>query len=50
MLEMGLFRPWQEALETVTGEPHTDVTAMLDYFVPLQTYLDKQNEGRNCGW
>ena len=50
MLEMGSSRPWQEALETVTGKPQMDATAMLDYFAPLQTYLDKQNEGRNCGW
>ncbi|CAM3099482.1 hypothetical protein PSDI105340_19730 [Pseudoalteromonas distincta] len=41
MLEMGLFRPWQEALETVTGKPQTDATAILDCFLPLQTYLDK---------
>ncbi|AQQ00893.1 peptidyl-dipeptidase [Pseudoalteromonas aliena] len=50
MLEMGSSRPWQEALETITGKPQMDATAMLDYFAPLQTYLDKQNEGRNCGW
>jgi peptidyl-dipeptidase A len=50
MLEMGSSRPWQEALESITGKPQMDATAMLDYFAPLQTYLDKQNEGRNCGW
>ncbi|MEL0634749.1 M2 family metallopeptidase [Pseudoalteromonas carrageenovora] len=50
MLEMGSSRPWQEALETVTGKPQMDATAMLDYFAPLQRYLDKQNKGRNCGW
>lgn len=50
MLEMGSSRPWQEALETVTGKQQMDATAMLDYFAPLQTYLDKQNKGRNCGW
>ncbi|WP_282132025.1 M2 family metallopeptidase [Pseudoalteromonas aliena] len=50
MLKMGSSRPWQEALESITGKPQMDATAMLDYFAPLQTYLDKQNEGRNCGW
>jgi len=50
MLEMGSSRPWQEALETVTGKPQMDATAMLDYFAPLQRYLDEQNKGRNCGW
>lgn len=50
MLEMGSSRPWQEALEAVTGKPQIDATAMLDYFAPLQRYLDEQNKGRNCGW
>ncbi|MDY6889325.1 MAG: M2 family metallopeptidase, partial [Pseudomonadota bacterium] len=43
-------RPWQEALETITGKPQMDATAMLDYFAPLQRYLDEQNKDRNCGW
>lgn len=50
MLEMGSSRPWQEALESITGKPQMDATAMLDYFAPLQRYLDEQNKGRNCGW
>jgi len=27
-----------------------DATAMLDYFAPLQAWLDEQNQGRQCGW
>ncbi|KID58835.1 peptidyl-dipeptidase [Pseudoalteromonas luteoviolacea] len=50
MLEMGSSRPWQEALETVTGNQQMDATAILDYFAPLQAYLDEQNKGRQCGW
>ena len=50
MLEMGSSRPWQEALESITGSKQMDATAMLDYFAPLQKYLDKQNKGRQCGW
>jgi peptidyl-dipeptidase A len=50
MLEMGSSRPWQEALEKLTGSKQMDATAILDYFAPLKTWLDKQNEGRNCGW
>ena len=50
MLEMGSSRPWQEALETITGKPQMDATAMLDYFAPLQRYLDEENKDRNCGW
>ncbi len=50
MLEMGSSRPWQEALQTLTGSNKMDATAVLDYFAPLQKYLDEQNQGRNCGW
>ncbi|ESP92255.1 M2 family metallopeptidase [Pseudoalteromonas luteoviolacea] len=50
MLEMGSSRPWQEALETVTGNKQMDATAILDYFAPLQAYLDEQNKNRQCGW
>lgn len=50
MLEMGSSRPWQEALQTLTGSNEMDATAVLDYFAPLQKYLDEQNQDRNCGW
>lgn len=50
MLEMGSSRPWPEALETLTGETEMDATAILDYFAPLQVWLDDQNANRQCGW
>jgi len=50
MLAMGQSRPWQEALETVTGSPQMDASAILDYFAPLADWLEEQNEGRQCGW
>ena len=50
MLEMGRSRPWPEALEVMTGSPEMDATAILDYFAPLQAWLDEQNAGRQCGW
>jgi peptidyl-dipeptidase A len=50
MLEMGRSRPWPEALEALTGSPEMDATAILDYFTPLQDWLDEQNKGRECGW
>jgi len=50
MLEMGSSRPWQEALATITGKEQMDATAILDYFAPLQKYLDEQNKDRECGW
>lgn len=50
MLEMGRSRPWPEALQAMTGSPEMDATAILDYFAPLQAWLDEQNAGRQCGW
>ena len=50
MLSMGVSRPWPEALEALTGDRQIDATAIVDYFAPLKTWLDEQNEGRTCGW
>jgi peptidyl-dipeptidase A len=50
MLEMGRSQPWPVALEALTGSSRMDATAMLDYFAPLQAWLDEQNAGRQCGW
>lgn len=50
MLEMGVSKPWQEALEAMTGSNKMDATAVLDYFKPVQQWLDKQNINRQCGW
>jgi peptidyl-dipeptidase A len=50
MLEMGRSRPWPEALQALTGSPEMDATAILDYFAPLQAWLDEQNANRQCGW
>ena len=49
-LEMGLSRPWPDALEAMTGSRDMDGSAILDYFAPLKTWLDEQNSGRQCGW
>jgi peptidyl-dipeptidase A len=50
MMEMGRSRPWPEALEVLTGSREMDASAILDYFAPLQAWLDEQNAGRQCGW
>jgi peptidyl-dipeptidase A len=50
MLEMGLSRPWPDALEAMTGQREMDATAILDYFAPLQKWLDEQNAGQPVGW
>jgi peptidyl-dipeptidase A len=50
MLEMGESRPWQEAVGSLTGTKQMDATAILDYFAPLQKWLDEQNKGDQPGW
>ncbi len=50
MLEMGSSRPWQDALESLTGQRQMDATAIRDYFAPLQKWLDEQNKGKPVGW
>jgi peptidyl-dipeptidase A len=50
MMEMGSAHPWPEALQALTGRPDMDASAILDYFAPLKTWLDAQNQGRTCGW
>lgn len=50
MLALGASKPWPDALEALTGSREMDATAILDYFAPLKTWLDEQNQGRQCGW
>jgi peptidyl-dipeptidase A len=35
---------------TLTGSRQMDVAAILDYFAPLQKWLDEQNKGVPVGW
>ena len=52
MLEMGKSQPWPDALYALTGERQMDATAILDYFAPLQKWLDEQNakDSVKPGW
>jgi peptidyl-dipeptidase A len=52
MLQLGLSKPWPEALKTLTGEEHIDAGAMMEYFAPLKKWLDEQNAaaGSKPGW
>ncbi len=42
MMEMGSSREWPDALEALTGERRMDAGGLLDYFAPLQRWLDAQ--------
>src|SRR5437660_1701098 len=50
MLSMGLSRPWPDALEKIAGTKQMDATAILDYFKPLDAWLDEQIKGKPIGW
>jgi peptidyl-dipeptidase A len=50
MLEMGASKPWPDALEAFTGSREMSGEALLEYFRPLQYWLQEQNKNRQCGW
>lgn len=50
MLEMGVSRPWQDALKELTGTRQMDANAIREYFAPLEKWLDEQNRGKPVGW
>src|SRR5215203_454878 len=50
MLAMGASKPWPDALEAFTGTREMSARPMLEYFAPLQTWLQQQNAGKQCGW
>jgi peptidyl-dipeptidase A len=52
MLALGQSKPWQEALQTLSGEKQMDASALADYFAPLKTWLDEQNKAKGyaVGW
>ena len=50
MLARGASQPWQDTLYELTGTREMDASAILEYFAPLKTWLEQQNEGQACGW
>ena len=50
MLALGRSKPWQDALEKLTGTRQMDASAIVDYFRPLMQWLEQENSGRQCGW
>lgn len=49
IMEPGSTRDWREVLREHTGR---DLTAepMLEYYAPLNAFLEEQNRGRTCTW
>jgi peptidyl-dipeptidase A len=50
LLAAGDSKPWQDTLFELTGQRDMDGTAMLEYYAPLQKWLEEQNKGQQCGW
>jgi peptidyl-dipeptidase A len=50
MLAMGASKPWPDALQAFTGTREISGKPMLEYFAPLQRWLEQQNAGKQCGW
>jgi len=50
MMALGASRPWPDALEAIAGTREMSGAAILEYFAPLQAWLDEQNEGAPIGW
>jgi peptidyl-dipeptidase A len=47
ILELGATRDWRAVIKEATGEPISP-RAMMAYFAPLVTELDKRNAGKDC--
>jgi peptidyl-dipeptidase A len=50
MLSLGASKPWQDAMQVVSGERKADASAILDYFAPLRGWLKDQIKDEKCGW
>ncbi|HWN06622.1 MAG TPA: M2 family metallopeptidase [Steroidobacteraceae bacterium] len=50
MLALGRSKPWQDALQKLTGTRQMDATAIVEYFQPLMQWLEEQNRDRECSW
>ena len=52
MLQLGSSKPWQDALQSLTGERKMSAKPILNYFKPLYDWLVKTNEeiGDIIGW
>lgn len=52
MLSLGSSKPWPDAFEIVTGQRKMEASALVEYFKPLQDWLEKKNKetGAHIGW
>lgn len=52
MLQLGGSRPWPDAMEVLTGQRNMDASGLLEYFRPLQNWLEDYNKKNRVyvGW
>lgn len=52
MLALGASKPWPDALEIITGQRKMEASALVEYFKPLQDWLEEKNKetGAHIGW
>jgi len=50
MLSLGKTKPWEDAMEIMTGHRNVSAEPLLEYFRPLQKWLKEQNAGQDVGW
>ncbi|XP_045209598.2 angiotensin-converting enzyme-like [Mercenaria mercenaria] len=52
MMKLGKSKPWPEAMVKLTGSNKISTTAILEYFRPLQKWLEDENSrpGVQIGW
>lgn len=50
MMSMGASKPWQDAMQAISGDRQGDASAILEYFAPLRTWLKDQIKDEKCGW
>lgn len=50
LMEAGFSKQWPDALESMTGSKEMSAKSFITYFLPLYTFLEKENEGECIGW
>lgn len=52
MLQLGSSKPWQDAMEQITGQRNMSAKALMNYFQPLVDWLKEQNKetDEEIGW
>lgn len=50
MFSLGSSKPWPDVMEVLTGQRKMDAGPLLEYFKPLQDWLEQENKGHDISW